>query len=516
MVDFKQTIGFLQAALNATEDLIFVKDKNFYYLAVNRPVCENYLLREDEIVGFRDDEILPEETINVFRHIDIEVIATGKTIKVEETVTFPNGKTILFETVKCPCFDKDGNIIGLIGIARDIGERKKAEEELKMAKEAADQANTAKSQFLSNMSHEIRTPMNAVLGFSQILQELEQDPSKKFYLESILSAGRNLLSIINDILDLSKVEAGFFNLQYTPVALRPLLTELEEFFSQKIKEKGLLFKVDSAEVEKTMLLDAARLRQVLINIINNAIKFTDEGSISIVVDFSYSNSCKSLGNLRIKVIDTGIGIDEDQQDNIFETFQQARGQKNIDYGGTGLGLAISKKLIELMGGRIELQSQRGTGATFSIEIPDIELIGKESLDGKLESEIDLNSINFDPATIVIADDIDFNRDVLKGFLKPFNFKIIEVSDGKELLKVMKVSRPDLVLMDVKMPEINGLEVAQIIRRGENGKVPLIAVTASAMDEDEKRISKFTDGYLRKPVVKNELLLEIMKYLSFKS
>ena len=247
LVDFKQTIGFLQAALNATEDLIFVKDKDFYYRAVNRPVCENYVLREDQIVGFKDDELLPEETINVFRHIDIEVMTTGKTVKVEEAVTFPSGKTVLLETVKSPCFDEEGNIIGLIGIARNIEERKKSEEELKRAKKNADQANMAKSQFLSNMSHEIRTPMNAVLGFSQILQELEQDPSKKFYLESILNAGRNLLSIINDILDLYKVEAGFFDLQYTPIEIGPLLQELEEFFNHKIKEKGLTFKIDSEE-----------------------------------------------------------------------------------------------------------------------------------------------------------------------------------------------------------------------------------------------------------------------------
>lgn len=516
MVDFKQTIGFLQAALNATEDLIFVKDKDFYYRAVNRPICENYQLREDQIVGYKDDELLPEETIKIFRHIDIEVITTGKTVKVEEKVTFPSGKTVLLETVKSPCFDDEGNIIGLIGIARDIEERKKAEEELRTAKDAADQANTAKSQFLSNMSHEIRTPMNAVLGFSQILQELEEDPSKKFYLESILNAGRNLLSIINDILDLSKVEAGFLNLQYTPIELDPLFRELSQFFSQKIQEKGLDFIIEAKNVDSALLLDAARLRQVLINIINNAIKFTQDGSISLIVNFKYMNTYKNLGHLKIKVIDTGIGIDEDQQACIFETFQQARGQKTVEYGGTGLGLAISKKLIELMGGTIELTSSKGAGATFCIDLPNIELINKESLESSDENEIDLSSIDFDPATIVIADDIDFNRDVLKGFLKPFNFKIIEVSDGTELLKVMKVSKPDLVLMDIKMPEESGLDVAQAIRLNGNINVPLIAVTASAMDEDEKRISKFTDGYLRKPVVKSDLLLEMMNHLSFKS
>jgi len=166
MVDFKKTISFLQSALNATEDQIFVKDTEFYYRAVNSPVCKNFMLPEEKIIGFRDDELLPPETVNVFRHIDIEVFQTGRTIKVEEWVTFPCGKRVLLETVKSPCIDANGKIIGLIGIARDVGDRKKAEEELKAAKVAADQASIAKSQFLSNMSHEIRTPMNAVLGFS--------------------------------------------------------------------------------------------------------------------------------------------------------------------------------------------------------------------------------------------------------------------------------------------------------------------------------------------------------------
>ena len=516
MVDFKQTIDFLQAAINATEDLIFVKDKDFYYRAVNKPLCENYLLREDQIVGHKDDELLPEETINVFRHIDVEVIEKGKTIKVEELVTFPSGKKVLLETVKSPCFDEDGNIIALIGIARDITERKKAEQELQNAKDAADLASRAKSQFLSNMSHEIRTPMNAVLGFSQILQELELDPNKKFYLESILNAGRSLLSIINDILDLSKVEAGFLSLQYSPIEMGPLLDELEEFFSQRVKEKDLVFNIESKKTDRVLLVDAVRLRQVLINIINNAIKFTDSGSISVIVELKCLNSYKNLGHLNIRIKDSGIGIDEDQQQGIFETFQQARGQKAVEYGGTGLGLAISKKLVELMGGNIQLESTKGQGSTFIIDIPEVELTSRDVLELNSQCEVDMANVDFEPATIIIADDIDFNRDVLRGFLKPFKFNIIEVSDGQELLKVMTVSKPDLVLLDIKMPEVSGLEVAQLIRLNGNDKTPLIAVTASAMDEDKKRISEFTDSYLRKPVVKKDLILEIMKYLKFKS
>ena len=515
MLDFKQTIGFLQAAINATEDQIFVKDREFYYRAVNEAVCKNFVLPEDKIIGFRDDDLLPPETIKVFRHIDIEVFQTGKTIKVEEWVTFPNGKRVLLETIKSPCFDDEGNIIALIGIARDISERKKAEEELQRAKDEADQANLAKSQFLSNMSHEIRTPMNAVLGFTQILQELEMDANKKFYLESIFNAGKNLLSIINDILDLSKVEAGHFDLQYTPIDIEPLLIELKQFFSNRIQEKGLNFTFQTDCIEHALLLDAARLRQVLINLINNAIKFTSEGSVEVVTEFNYLNSYKSLGSLSIKISDTGIGIDEDQQESIFKTFQQARGQKSVEYGGTGLGLAISKKLIELMGGTISIESKKGQGATFIIKLPEVELISKEQLEGISENQVDLQNIEFDPATIVIADDIDFNRDVLKGFLKPYGFKLIEVADGAELLKVLKVSKPDLVLVDIKMPEVSGLEAAQVIRMNSKSKIPLIAVTASAMDEDEKRISKYTDSYLRKPIVKRDLLIEVMKYLMFK-
>ena len=513
MVDFKQTIGFLKAALNATEDLIFVKDRDFYYRAVNKPVCDNYLMTEDQIVGFRDDELLPPETVSIFRPIDKEVINTGRRIKVEEWVTFPSGKRVLLETVKSPCFDDEGNIIGLIGVARDISVRKKAEEELKLAKEEADHASQAKSQFLSNMSHEIRTPMNAVLGFSQILQELEEDASKKFYLESILNAGKNLLSIINDILDLSKVEAGQFELQYTPVSLERLLEELNLFFLPKISEKGLNFSVSNVKMEKAILVDAVRLRQVLINIINNAVKFTVKGFISVAVEFEYLNEFKNIGKVKITVKDSGIGIDLNQQDRIFETFLQAKGQRTSEYGGTGLGLAISKQLMELMGGDITLDSEKGAGSTFYIELPEVEMVELGSLSGN-DDGIDIKDIVFEPATIVIADDINYNRDVLKGFLKEYNFKLVEAGDGKELLKVLKETKADLILLDVKMPEVTGLEAAQIIKLDRN--VPIVAVTAFAMDEEQKKISKYTDGYLRKPVVKRELVLELMEHLKYKN
>jgi signal transduction histidine kinase/DNA-binding response OmpR family regulator len=387
------------------------------------------------------------------------------------------------------------------------------EEELSAATVKANAANQAKSEFLANMSHEIRTPMNAVLGFAEILGNKESDPSKSRYIKNIHSSGKALLSLINDILDLSKVEAGKLVMQYGSVSLAALLEELETIFTKKAQDKGIALSTTlPPDLPPALILDETRLRQVLINLIGNAIKFTDRGFIRIGASHQFPEQSHSHVNLTIRVQDSGVGIPVEQQNKIFEAFEQTTGQKVKEFGGTGLGLTISKRLIELMGGSISVQSEADEGSTFTIELPQVEIVTATAEERKTEA-IDFGSPQFKPATVLIVDDIDYNRDILRTFLDDFGFSFREAADGQEALGQIYKQRPDLILLDMKMPGMDGYEVSRRLADDPSvSDIPVIAVTASALKEDVEMISQLCDGYLSKPVTHDELIRELMKHL----
>ncbi|MGE5498989.1 MAG: PAS domain-containing sensor histidine kinase, partial [Syntrophothermus sp.] len=263
-----------------------------------------------------------------------------------------------------------GEITHYISVSEDITKRKFAEDklrqseiEIRKAKEIAEKANQAKSQFLANMSHEIRTPMNAIMGFSEILKKRISDPGSTGYLDGIISSGKSLLSLINDILDLSKIEAGKLSINYEPVDLRPLLREMHQIFSVILREKAVEFRLEiDAALPEGLLIDELRLRQILFNMIGNAVKFTDSGSITVHLSCERLKDEK-LASLSLEIKDTGIGIPADQHEKIFEVFTQQEGQNQKKYGGTGLGLSITKRLIDIMNGTIEVQSEVNKGST---------------------------------------------------------------------------------------------------------------------------------------------------------
>jgi signal transduction histidine kinase len=388
-----------------------------------------------------------------------------------------------------------------------------------------DAANRAKSEFLANMSHEIRTPMNAVLGYAELLGFMLEDKTQRGYIESIKSSGRSLLTLINDILDLSKIEAGKLELQFEFVNSQSFFSEFERIFSLRLSDKGLKFILEiSSGTPEGIYIDDARLRQIILNLIGNAIKFTEKGSIRLkvytenpqIITYPKGKTDEFI-DLIIEVTDTGIGISKEMQEEIFNPFVQGQGQNIKKYGGTGLGLAISQRLVQLMNGTIELDSHLNRGSSFKIKIPGVSYLRDFNKRAE-EIQLDPSDILFEKATIIVADDVEHNRKYLIDALRKTNIEIVEAIDGLDAFSLAKRIVPDLIITDIRMPVLDGFELLNKLKNDDALKhIPVIAYSASVMKSQRDRIreSKFT-GLLIKPVQVTELYLELMNNLPYKS
>lgn len=508
----KESENRFRAIFETAQDPIFLKDTSLRYLQVN-PAMEKLFCRPaSELIGKTDVELFGKKAGDEIRETDLQVLS-GKIVEVEHTKPV-NDRPFTFQISKVPMMDGSGCVNGLCGIARDITGRKREEDELKKAKEEAEAAAKAKSEFLATMSHEIRTPLNAILGTTSLLLNSDLPAEHKESIEIIKSSGDILLTTINDILDFSKIDSGKVKLECQPFDLRQCIEESMDLVAAKAVEKSLnlVYLLDDS-VPNIIMADSTMLRQVLTNLLSNAVKFTEQGRIEIFVKAQQLN--EDHYDLCFSVMDTGIGISKASLSKLFKPFSQVDMSTTRRYGGTGLGLVISKKLVEFMGGRIWAESEPGKGSTFyfttkcrAAHCDDV--FKKET---PLSPEVsDLIADGDKSLQILLAEDNPINQKVAMRILAKLGYKADAVANGLEVLQALERQPYDIILMDVQMPEMDGFEATKEIRNRWLNGPKIIAITAYALEGDkEKCLEIGMDDYISKPMNINELSKALSKY-----
>ncbi len=504
----------LKTVFNSVYDAVFIHAVDGRVIDVNDKMLEIYQVSREEAAQFSISRhySAQENSPEILESLWPEVVA-GKVHRMEWKARRPkDGHVFDAEIVLRKIEYKDEPAI--LACVRDITEFKQAEAELKNAKVRAEAANQAKSIFLANMSHEIRTPMNAILGFSGLLEKDIKDSRQKRFLESIASSGRTLLGLINDLLDLSKIEAGKLVLEPEPVDIGALLKDIGRVFEIKTGEKGLELRIEiDPDLPNRVLLDEVRMRQVLFNLVGNAIKFTAKGLITLSVKRLAPADKGSNFDLLFTLEDTGIGIPEEDQKRIFEAFEQQSGQRTRQFEGSGLGLAITKRLVEMMGGEISVDSEQGKGSRFIVRLKQIEpaaVIDEENG----EHSASQFAVHFEPSTVLVVEDNIMNRSLIYEYLSDSGLNVIEAENGAVAIEMTLQHRPDLILLDINMPIMDGREAALQIRKNpEIADTPIVVLTASTHDAEETLTQELSlQGYLMKPVTKEYLIEQLRKHL----
>jgi signal transduction histidine kinase/DNA-binding NarL/FixJ family response regulator len=403
--------------------------------------------------------------------------------------------------------------LGVAMVGTNINERIEIESALRAAKEEAEIANRSKGAFLANMSHEIRTPLNAVIGFSDLLQDQISDPVHISYLDAIRSSGKNLLLLINDILDLSKIEAGKMDLRPDYVDVVDVCKEVVGVFGLRARDKGLKMTFADESVPDIMVyIDEVRFRQILFNLMGNAVKFTSQGGVDLFLEVKYSLEDKEKVNLSMVLKDSGMGIKEEALEQIFEAFGQQSGQSAKQFGGTGLGLSITKRLVNLMNGQISVLSREGIGSIFSVEIPLLPFKPKD-LQAKTEKKDEM--VIFHNPKILIVDDNPTDRLLVSEILKNHHVLLREAEDGYQAIQRVREEEPDLILMDMRMPELSGAQVVQKLRE-EGLPIPPVYIISADQKEDimDQVLELPIKGILNKPLDREVLIEQLKSVLEY--
>lgn len=494
-------------AEKANDAMIFL-DREGNILEVNEAAMKIYGYNSEEFAAMSIFDLRrPEKTPEILGQMQA---ADEKGVIFETIHYLKNGNPINVEVSSQGAFL--GNKRVLLSIIRDITERKKAEQEIIREKEKAEAANLAKSQFLANMSHEIRTPMNGIIGMTDLVLMTDLDEKQRKYLNIVKLSTTTLLRVLNDILDYSKIEAGKVDLDRAPFSINKVTKEVVDLFSIAAEQKNIKLKFDiSGKIPQSLIGDSVRLRQILSNLVGNGIKFTSDGQVAISVDIEDKNESNIL--LRFDITDTGIGIPENKLDKLFKRFSQVDDSNTREFGGSGLGLAISKKLVEMMGGTIGVESRENDGSRFFFTAEF----------GIAADELPLQKVNPQAApcinseyigsNVLLADDDEVSRRVMVILLKKMGFEVVVAGNGEEAVEKYKDDTFDLILMDINMPVIDGFTATSIIRSKEKRHTPIIAITAYALSGDREKVIKAgMDDYISKPVDIDQVARKIRSWI----
>lgn len=491
---------------NSGEQMSLISN-DYKYLVVNDSYVKAHDQKKHQIEGCSVESLWGKDLFETKIKHRIDKALEGKQVRYQDWFFYKNLGDKYMDVTYQPVFGERGTVESITVNTSDITDLKNTQLELEKAKNEAEKANKAKSEFLANMSHEIRTPLNSVIGFTELLEQQISDTNQKKYLKSIKSGGRALLTIINDILDLSKIEAGRMELKYEPLNIQMLVDEISQIFSIQVEKKKLYFEKEiSAGLPDYILLDEIRLRQILFNLVGNAIKFTEKGGVKLTITGS-ENENKQF-SLKIIVRDTGIGIPKDQQELIFSAFKQQAGQNTRRYGGTGLGLTISKKLVEAMNGQILLESVENQYSEFSIIFQNVNTIQKNARSRDIIGSEGVELI-FEPATVVLIDkDID-NRQLISENFAGSTIHIVATADIAEGIRLVKRHQARLLMFDLNIKDMEALFAAEKLKKDEKFKnIPMIAISTGFIDVNTTSF----DDVLSKPINRIELFTMLSKYL----
>lgn len=475
---------------------------------VNSSFCEMLGYARNEILG-NNIRLFAAPYNNGDIEKNISVILSGKTMVHEVTNIKKDGTSIIIILYETLIILPDGSA-GILSVANDITDRMKVQRELIQAKDKAEESDRLKSVFLTNMSHELRTPLNAIIGFSGLIAEAGPDENTIFYSKTILKSGQHLLSLVEDIFNATMIETGQIKINYEKVNVDSLLKEVGDIIhgerlSENKTDVELMLNSDGMDNDKFLLTDSRKLKQVLLNILRNALKFTDAGSIEFGSDKITDNGKKCF---LFYIRDTGMGIDKKYHEEIFSNFRQIDDTHTRKFGGMGIGLSLAKKTVEILGGRIWVESELSKGSVFYFTIPGV--ISKDQLAEHISTKM---TKNYEGKTILIAEDEQSNFDFLKILLNRMNIRVLWARDGREAVRITETEQSiNLILMDIKMPLLNGYEATRLIKKA-HPELPVVAQTAYATISDKMEADKAgCDNYLSKPIRINQLIEMLELYL----